>query len=251
MLQMLRQAVRAAAGGSVEAGRRGRRAGGARGDRRRHGDRRGPHLGGRPGLLGGPVPGRADPGVRGPAAGAPDVHELGHGAGARPTWPACWSPRWSRTSCCTPPRHPARGTSSRLEAARARRRTRSAGWLGGCSPFAEATAAARPAARSSPCGCGAARAPSGSRCSTRTCGCRGSGPAGENDEGGRGLYLVDQLATRWGSRPTKDGKAVWFEIPLRGASASAAELRQRAQPVSELSGSRRPTSRARRSRSPR
>ena len=40
------------------------------------------------------------------------------------------------------------------------------------------------------------------------------GSAGENDEGGRGLYLVDQLATRWGSRPTKDGKAVWFEVPV-------------------------------------
>ncbi len=40
--------------------------------------------------------------------------------------------------------------------------------------------------------------------------------AGENDEGGRGLYLVDQLATRWGSRPTQDGKAVWFEIPIKG-----------------------------------
>jgi PAS domain S-box-containing protein len=39
--------------------------------------------------------------------------------------------------------------------------------------------------------------------------------AGEQDEGGRGLYLVDQLATRWGSRPTQDGKAVWFEIPAR------------------------------------
>jgi PAS domain S-box-containing protein len=45
--------------------------------------------------------------------------------------------------------------------------------------------------------------------------------AGENDEGGRGLYLVDQLATRWGSRPTQDGKAVWFEIPIKsGARAS-------------------------------
>jgi hypothetical protein len=42
--------------------------------------------------------------------------------------------------------------------------------------------------------------------------------AGETDEGGRGLYLVDQLATRWGSRPTKDGKAVWFEIPVSGAT---------------------------------
>ncbi|MFI6790080.1 SpoIIE family protein phosphatase [Nonomuraea sp. NPDC050383] len=39
--------------------------------------------------------------------------------------------------------------------------------------------------------------------------------AGENDEGGRGLYLVDQLARRWGSRPTREGKAVWFEIPTR------------------------------------
>ena len=34
------------------------------------------------------------------------------------------------------------------------------------------------------------------------------------DEGGRGLYLVEQLATRWGSRPTPEGKAVWFELPL-------------------------------------
>jgi hypothetical protein len=40
--------------------------------------------------------------------------------------------------------------------------------------------------------------------------------AGETDEGGRGLYLVEQLATRWGSRPTTDGKAVWFEMPRSG-----------------------------------
>ena len=38
--------------------------------------------------------------------------------------------------------------------------------------------------------------------------------AGETDEGGRGLYLVDQLASRWGARPTSDGKAVWFELPV-------------------------------------
>ena len=43
--------------------------------------------------------------------------------------------------------------------------------------------------------------------------------AGENDEGGRGLYLVDQLATRWGSRPTQDGKAVWFEMPRSGSGS--------------------------------
>jgi serine phosphatase RsbU (regulator of sigma subunit) len=42
--------------------------------------------------------------------------------------------------------------------------------------------------------------------------------AGENDEGGRGLYLVDQLAMRWGSRPTEDGKSVWFEMPIKSGS---------------------------------
>jgi serine phosphatase RsbU (regulator of sigma subunit) len=40
--------------------------------------------------------------------------------------------------------------------------------------------------------------------------------AAETDEGGRGLYLVEQLATRWGSRPTTEGKAVWFEMPRSG-----------------------------------
>jgi PAS domain S-box-containing protein len=33
-----------------------------------------------------------------------------------------------------------------------------------------------------------------------------------DDEGGRGLYLVDALADRWGARPTGDGKIVWFEL---------------------------------------
>jgi PAS domain S-box-containing protein len=45
--------------------------------------------------------------------------------------------------------------------------------------------------------------------------------AGETDEGGRGLYLVDQLATRWGSRPTNDGKAVWFEVPIKSDAGGA------------------------------
>jgi serine phosphatase RsbU (regulator of sigma subunit)/anti-sigma regulatory factor (Ser/Thr protein kinase) len=44
--------------------------------------------------------------------------------------------------------------------------------------------------------------------------------AGETDEGGRGLYLVEQLATRWGSRPTPEGKAVWFEMPRSGSQAT-------------------------------
>jgi PAS domain S-box-containing protein len=48
--------------------------------------------------------------------------------------------------------------------------------------------------------------------------------AGESDEGGRGLYLVDQLASRWGSRPTKDGKAVWFEMPIKAGPGPSPAL---------------------------
>ncbi len=39
--------------------------------------------------------------------------------------------------------------------------------------------------------------------------------ASANDEGGRGLFLVDQLSRRWGVRPTPTGKAVWFQLPLK------------------------------------
>lgn len=38
--------------------------------------------------------------------------------------------------------------------------------------------------------------------------------ADEDDEGGRGLYLVQRLSARWGSRATPDGKWVWFEISV-------------------------------------
>jgi two-component sensor histidine kinase len=31
------------------------------------------------------------------------------------------------------------------------------------------------------------------------------------DEGGRGLFLVAQLAHRWGTRYTADGKVIWAE----------------------------------------
>jgi PAS domain S-box-containing protein len=39
-------------------------------------------------------------------------------------------------------------------------------------------------------------------------------PAGSDDEGGRGMYLVNELAHRWGSRPTAEGKVVWAELEL-------------------------------------
>ncbi|PJE96964.1 hypothetical protein CUT44_15560, partial [Streptomyces carminius] len=37
------------------------------------------------------------------------------------------------------------------------------------------------------------------------------------DEGGRGLFLVAQLAHRWGSRYTASGKTIWTEQPLHAA----------------------------------
>ncbi|GAA2750525.1 MULTISPECIES: SpoIIE family protein phosphatase [Kitasatospora] len=38
--------------------------------------------------------------------------------------------------------------------------------------------------------------------------------AREEDEGGRGMHLINELAHRWGSRSTRDGKVVWFELEL-------------------------------------
>jgi serine phosphatase RsbU (regulator of sigma subunit)/anti-sigma regulatory factor (Ser/Thr protein kinase) len=38
--------------------------------------------------------------------------------------------------------------------------------------------------------------------------------AGDGDENGRGLQVVSQLAQRWGTRRTPDGKSVWFELAL-------------------------------------
>lgn len=34
-----------------------------------------------------------------------------------------------------------------------------------------------------------------------------------DDEGGRGLVLVDALSQRWGTRPLADGKTVWAQLP--------------------------------------
>lgn len=38
--------------------------------------------------------------------------------------------------------------------------------------------------------------------------------AAGTDEGGRGLFLVAQLAERWGTRYTLAGKVIWAELPL-------------------------------------
>ncbi|MEU4895138.1 SpoIIE family protein phosphatase [Streptomyces sp. NPDC044780] len=41
------------------------------------------------------------------------------------------------------------------------------------------------------------------------------------DEGGRGLFLVAQLTTRWGSRYSRSGKTIWAEQPLPAGSTTA------------------------------
>lgn len=38
--------------------------------------------------------------------------------------------------------------------------------------------------------------------------------ARSTDEGGRGLFLVAQLASRWGCRYGERGKTIWAEQPL-------------------------------------
>ncbi|MFI1868805.1 ATP-binding protein [Streptomyces jumonjinensis] len=38
--------------------------------------------------------------------------------------------------------------------------------------------------------------------------------APEDDEHGRGLLLVDALASRWGSQPTATGKRMWAELDI-------------------------------------
>jgi hypothetical protein len=44
----------------------------------------------------------------------------------------------------------------------------------------------------------------------------------EGDERGWGLFIIDQLATRWGAEPG-DRTVLWFEIARAGASSSSAE----------------------------
>ncbi|MEV5010451.1 SpoIIE family protein phosphatase [Streptomyces sp. NPDC055692] len=51
------------------------------------------------------------------------------------------------------------------------------------------------------------------------------------DEGGRGLFLVAQLAQRWGTRYTHRGKIIWTEQALSGAPDGAGPLLADAAPV--------------------
>lgn len=44
------------------------------------------------------------------------------------------------------------------------------------------------------------------------------------DEGGRGLFLVAQLASRWGTRYAHDGKTIWAEQPLPPAEVPGVRM---------------------------
>jgi anti-sigma regulatory factor (Ser/Thr protein kinase) len=41
-------------------------------------------------------------------------------------------------------------------------------------------------------------------------------PPPGTESGGWGLFLVDQIADRWGVEPTSSGSRVWFEIQYEG-----------------------------------
>ncbi|MEU4211577.1 ATP-binding protein [Streptomyces sp. NPDC026206] len=41
--------------------------------------------------------------------------------------------------------------------------------------------------------------------------------AGPDSEGGRGMWLVEQIAAQWGHHASGVGKTVWFTLPLPGA----------------------------------
>lgn len=44
------------------------------------------------------------------------------------------------------------------------------------------------------------------------------GEAGADSENGRGIWLVEQLATEWGHHTSGGGKTIWFTLPLPGAA---------------------------------
>jgi len=44
-------------------------------------------------------------------------------------------------------------------------------------------------------------------------------PASPEADSGRGMFIVDRLARRWGVEPMAQGKIVWFEVPVSSLEA--------------------------------
>jgi len=59
----------------------------------------------------------------------------------------------------------------------------------------------------------------------------------EGDERGWGLFIVDQLSTRWGTEPEPRRTVMWFEIDRGEAAARAGESGRGGTEESELSDS--------------
>lgn len=50
------------------------------------------------------------------------------------------------------------------------------------------------------------------------------------DENGRGLFLVDALATDWGSQPCTAGKKTWFELAIPASAHGAVPAARHGRP---------------------
>ena len=138
----------------------------------------------------------------------------------RPTWPACWSPRWRPTWCCTLPSRPSPRHEFALESVDgAGRRECLDDWAN--SPLADDFTAARRPGVHAPA---APRrdAPSGSRSSTPTCGCPGSAARGRTTRAAAGFTW----STSW--RPAG--------VPGRLRTARRSGSRSRSRAAGRLTG---------------
>ena len=159
---------------------------------------------------------------------------------SRPTSPACWSPRWSPTSSCTPRSAAARPRWTGPERRSCPRRSaRPQALAGHAGPAARVQPRLEPAGLPPAWRRGAREALPPPPARSSRCGCaRGATSvwvevfdpdlrlprirsAGETDEGGRGLYLVDQLATRWGSGRPRTARRSGSRCPSRPRRATA------------------------------
>ncbi|MFJ2213485.1 ATP-binding protein [Streptomyces sp. NPDC101062] len=54
--------------------------------------------------------------------------------------------------------------------------------------------------------------------------------AADDDENGRGLALIDALALKWGTYPSRGGKVVWAELPVHPVTPKGLPQRRKSPP---------------------